>query len=501
MQADAKRKIQRILLIQPPWYRLFGSGVTVKIPLGLCYMSAVLNKNGLDASVYDAEFASGESTNLSIFGMTKNIDSYLDKNKDLNMPVWKNVEKKIREYNPDAVGISVKTPTLRSGLNIAKICKKINPQMSVIMGGVHASCLPKQTVSFSEVDFVVIGEGEYTLVDLIKRLNSGADINDCPGIAYKNKNGEVVINSPRKLIANLDELPVPDRDNLLDKNEYPKDSYGEIFTGRGCPYSCIFCASKSIWGQKTRHRTSEKVVEEIELVHRKYGTGYFCIEDDTFMMDKKKMNEFCDLLIKKKLPIKWDCETRVNLVTEEALKKIKDAGCVLLNVGVESGSDETLKKIKKGITVNQIEKAFKLIRRAKIPVSAFIMIGFPWEKKEDMIRTVDFAQSLSPQRLVLSVVTPYPGIELFDICNAQYNMQLDENCKWEEFFHQSNKVVLPDMDKKEFHDLVEVLEKRVMNYTTQMRFKSAEFWKARFSMYLKRPKKIIDDITSLVKQI
>jgi len=494
-------KYQRILLIQPPWYRLFGSGVTLKLPLGLCYISALLNKHGFKASVYDAEFDSKVTANLSTSGMTSNIDDYLEKNRNLNHQIWKDIEGKIKSYNPDVVGISVKTPALRSAMNIAQICRNINPDIKIVMGGFHATCLPEETISSKNVDFVVIGEGEYAFLRLLESLNSGEDLKKCKGLVYKDVAGRVLINPPGELIPDLDELPNPDRDNVLDAEKYPKESYGEIFTGRGCPYRCIFCASMRVWGRKTRHRSAKRVVDEIEYVHKKYGTKYFCIEDDTFMMDRNRMNEFCDLLMERKLPIKWECETRVNLVTRDSLEKIKRAGCVLLNVGVESGNDETLKKIKKDITISQIQSAFKLIHSLKIPVSAYIMIGFPWETKEEMVQTVSFAESLLPQRLVMSVVTPYPGIELFDICNNEFNMRLDNNCSWEEFFHQSNRVVLPNMKPEEFNDLVVMLEKRVMNYTIKMSFRSLDFWKARIGAYLIRPRKIIDDIYSVVKQI
>lgn len=491
--------IKRVLLINPPWYRLFGSGVTLKIPLGLCYISAVLNKNGFEAWVYDAEFYLKGTLTLSISGMTENIDDYLKVLEDLNHPLWGEIEEKIKKFKPDVVGISVKTPSFKSGLNIARICKRLNQSIKVVMGGPHVSCLPRETVASRYVDFAVISEGEYTFLELLRLLNTGQEVKDCKGIAYKDNNGNVFINPRRELIQNLDELPDPDREHLLDGEKYPKDSYGEIFTGRGCPYDCIFCASKCIWGRTVRNRTPERVVDEIEFIHKQYGTGYFYIEDDTFMLNKGVMNGICDLLMKRKLPIRWECETRVNLLTEGLLKKIKEAGCVMINIGVESGNDETLSKIKKGITVKQIEEAFKIIHKVKMPVSAFIMVGFPWETENDMVHTVDFTQRLRPDRLILSVVTPYPNTEIFEICNEGYNLHLGESFQWEEFFHQSNRLVLPEMTREGFYNLVKALEKRAKSYTIKMRMKSLDFWKTRIVMYLKRPKKILDDILSLKK--
>jgi radical SAM superfamily enzyme YgiQ (UPF0313 family) len=336
----------KVLLINPPFQRFFGGGKSPKLPLGLCYIASYLTYNGYETFVYDAEFNPIGSSSVLIKEVTENIENYFKALDDMNNEIWKEIKNKIKSYSPDVVGISVKTATFKAGLNIAKLCKEIDKNIVVIMGGPHICCNPEDIGRYDFVDYGVIGEGEITTLELLKNIENRKTPSNIKGVVYKN-NGKTVITPRRELIKELDSIPIPEHEHIIDLDKIPREYHGEIITGRGCPYSCTFCASSLVWEKKVRFRKPEKVVEEIEYILNKFGTNYFYIEDDTFTIKKDFAIKICDLLIEKNLPIKWSCETRANLVDEELIKKLKEAGCDDISIGVESGSDETLEKIKK----------------------------------------------------------------------------------------------------------------------------------------------------------
>lgn len=442
----------KILLINPPWSRIFGGSLEAS-PLGLCYIAAVLEEQGYEVSIYNADYKKGLQL-TSTSDMTAKYEEYLRVLKDLNHPLWEEVSAVISKQSPDIVGISVMTAKYGSALNVSRLVKRFNPNIPVVWGGIHPTILPDDTLKNNDVDIIVRGEGEYTFLELIENLDN---LNKVLGISYK-QNDEIVHNENRPLIENLDELPFPARHLILGKENYHPETFGNIFTTRGCPYNCIFCASHNIWTKKVRYRTPENIVDEIKKVKRDFKTNQFRFEDDCFTVKNKFVDDVCNLLIKEKLHIKWTTETRANLVTDELIKKMKSAGCEDITIGVESGDEDTLKKMKKGITLEQVRNANRILKENKMKFSAFFMIGFPWETKKEINRTISLMEELDPRMAIFSVATPYPGTELYEICKSEG--LIPKYTDWSTFFHQSPDMYLTkNMTKEESSKLIAETEK------------------------------------------
>jgi radical SAM superfamily enzyme YgiQ (UPF0313 family) len=315
--------------------------------------------------------------------------------------------------------------------------KSIDPNIWVILGGVHPSFTPEETLKNKEVDFVVRGEGEYTLLNLISTLNEASNLDKVNGISYR-IGDTIVHNKPAELIDNLDSLPFTMKELDLDIDVYSSESLGAMMTSRGCPFSCIYCASNKFWGKRVRFRSIENVIEEIKQIKEKFGTRFFIFDDDTFNINKTRVISLCDAIIREKLNIEWWCEIRSSPIDKEMLTKMKDAGCVSISLGIETGDESILKNIKKGTTLTQIRKCIDMIKEQNIELSTFFMIGFPWEGKREISETIKFMKSIKSSGTVnLSIVTPYPGTELYEILINEG--MIKEQIDWGLCFHHRRK--------------------------------------------------------------
>lgn len=442
-------RIKKVLLVSPPWYRIFGEVGSPQTPLGLCYLAGVLEKHGYEVSVYNADFKSGTGL-LSEVNMIARHEDYMAVLRDIRHPLWKEIGGVIFQHSPDLVGISVTTPKYGSALNVSQLAKRLNPDIPVVWGGVHPTILPEEVAKNQDVDIVVRGEGEYTLLEVIQNIEQ---LDNVRGITFK-KDGKIIHNQNRPLIENLDELPFPARHLLLEKERYYPDVFGNIFASRGCPYSCTFCASHKIWTKKVRYRSPQNVIAEIKEIQKTFKTHYFRFEDDSFTINKKLVADFCDLLMKENLKIRWECETRADMVTPDLIEKMKSAGCEIVTIGVESGDDETLKRIKKGITIQQIIEAKRILKKSGMKFSAFFMIGFPWETRKEINKTLSVARELDPYVAVFSVATPYPGTELYESCRSEGI--IPHYIDWSTFFHQSpNMFLTKNLTREEVSRIIE----------------------------------------------
>ncbi len=462
--------MRKILLINPPWNRIFGEKVFI-FPLGLSYTAGVLEEHGFDVSVYNADFKTSKGLPIDRWfrGKATNYDDYLRILKDLDQPVWQEIETVISRQSPDVVGISVITPKYGSALNVGELVKRFDPDIPVVFGGVHPTVLPEETLKNEVVDFVVRGEGEYTFLHLVENIDND-ELDEIPGISYK-KDGKILHNPNRPLIQNLDELPFPAKHLWLEKDKYYPENFGEICASRGCPYNCIFCASHKLWHRKVRYRSPENVVDEIKHTQESFGTYSFRTADDTFILNKKFVMDFCDLLIKEKLDIAWKCSVKANLVTDEIIKKLKSAGCNLVFMGVEASNDETLKRIHKGITIEQVKKANKIFKANKMRSIQYFMI-FPWETKEEIDNTISFIKGLYADTTFIGVATPFPGTELHGMCKSKG--LLPEEVDWAKFFPHS-----PDMmslnknfTRDEFLQIIKEAEMGIAKHNKRERRKS-----------------------------
>jgi magnesium-protoporphyrin IX monomethyl ester (oxidative) cyclase len=368
---------------------------------------------------------------------TQAYNEYLKILNDKGHPLWKEIEMKIAQQSPDLVGISVLTPAYGAALNVAELVKGLDRDIPVVFGGVHPTVLPEESIKSENVNIVVRGEGEYTFLDLVNSVSYNGNLSDVRGITCKE--GEKIIYNPdRQLIQNLDELPYPARHLLIDKEKYSPDAFGSIFATRGCPYHCIFCGSHNIFGRIVRKRSPENIVEEIKHIQKTFKTRNFKFEDDCFTIEKDFVDAVCNLIIEEKLDIKWGCQTRVNFISNEMIRKMKAAGCEMVSIGIESGDAGTLKRIKKGITLEHALKAKEILKNNRMNFQTFFMFGFPWETEKEIDRTVSFMKKMDPLFSNIAVAAPLPGTELYDICKTEG--LVPENMDWCRFLFES-----PDM--------------------------------------------------------
>jgi len=374
-----KTEIYRILGIKAP-------------PLGLAWIAAVLEREGIEVKVIDAP-----TIGLSEQEFMKIIDT----------------------WSPDIVGISSLTPTIYLAYRTAKITKDVDSNIKVIIGGPHATFMWSDILAECPyIDYVVIGEGEYTALELVKTLEKNGDVSNVRGIAYRNKDSRPVFTGIRPLIKNLDELPPPAR-HLLPMDKYTLFGkpirIAHIMASRGCPYGCAFCSTSYFFGRRVRFRSPELVAEEIEECICKYKTKAVVFTDDEFTINHRWLLKFLNELKERKLDIKWSCGSRVDTVNKEILKHMVNSGCTGIYYGVESGSQEILDKIGKKITLKQAEDAIKSSKELGIMTVATFILGLPWETIDDMKKTASFALKLDPDYAQFTAATPYPGTPLFQI--------------------------------------------------------------------------------------
>ena len=423
---------KKILLISPPFYRLMGSHYN-GLHLGLGYIASFLERHGHQVFLYNADF---EDSNVYLDQreLLDNFDHYKQVLGDLGHPIWDEVRKALQSSDPDYVGIQMYTGTFKSAQNVARLTKEYNKEIQVIVGGTHPTLDVKGAVGFEYYDFAVKGEGEFTFLDLAE----GKGPAKIENLAYKDDEAHIVENPSREQIPDLDGLPFPKRDGFLVGNE--RQDVGGIITSRGCPYSCSYCTSPRIWHGKVRYRGVESILEELRLMTEVHGVSLVRFQDDTFTLNKLRVVRILRGMIERGLKIEWVCDTRVDKIDYEILRLMKEAGCVRVKIGVESGSDEILKRVNKGITVKQIKRAVEMIKGLNIPLTIYLMIGFPGETDEDVRKTIALAEEIEADYYSLSVIAPYYGTKMyFDLVNNGFRFG---KSNWEYFFHQSKEMIM-----------------------------------------------------------
>jgi anaerobic magnesium-protoporphyrin IX monomethyl ester cyclase len=434
---------QRLMLIEPPFYRLYKDSFSlIKFPLGLGYLAAVaLRDTDWKIQAYNADFNPRSSEPVTLEHMAgQGYDSYLANLRDSAMPIWREVKSAIEDFMPSVVGISAKTQNYASASLVASIVKQIDPSILVVVGGPHPSMAGEKALDCPHFDVAAAGEGEETLVEILKALESGENLGVVRGIYFR-KDGVICQTPPRLNLPDLDRLPHPHTAAplaLKDYSSYPLGAFKFVFATRGCPYGCEFCGSRNIWSRKVRYRSARNVVDEIKGLMR-LGLSSVHFDDDTFGIAKKYIAELCGLLAAECPGLAWSCETTVNIIDEETVGLMKRAGCQSIQIGVESGNNEMLKKIQKNITIEKAMEAAALIRRHGIAVQTFFMAGFPEETEETLADTWRAITSIQTDEILFSVFTPYPGTDTFAWCKERglvsddydvslYNHQSPENC-------------------------------------------------------------------------
>jgi len=339
------------------------------------------------------------------------------------------------------VGISAKTQNFIAATIVAKIAKEINPDIKILVGGVHSTMNGSKVLNCKNIDFLAIGEGENTIVELLHALEKDTELNSVSGIVFRD-NGKIINTKPRSYVEDLDllDFPLTNAPKVFkDFDKYPKEAFGYIFASRGCPYACTFCESKSMWTRKVRYRSPENVVAELKQMNE-FGINKVNFDDDTFGISKKNIKTINNLMHDELPNMTYTCETVVQLAKDEnVVKDMKHGGCTGVFVGIESGNNEMLKKIKKTQTTDESIQAMRNLQKHGIESHAFIMVGFPSETEETFKETMDFIPKLKPDSIIFSIFTPYPGSDIYNECKdegiiegefdlAIYNHQSPLNC-------------------------------------------------------------------------
>ncbi len=382
-----------ILLINPSQKKVYGEKVSPPYPpLGLLMIGSVLKEMSQNVKLIDIDVQNYDDTKLIY---------------------------ELKNFKPDLVGLTCVTPTFNSACHIAKIVKN-NSSAAIVLGGVHPTTVPDECLKKTEIDFLVAGEGEITIKELVEFLqNNRKDFEKIKGLYFR-RGQEIIKGSARPLIKNLDNLPFPAWELIENLYNYqqPDAVYQPVIslmTTRGCPFSCIFCSSRQVFGQIYRSRSKESLISEIKYYIEEFKIKELHIMDDAFALDKSRTIELCRAIKENNfnLILSFANGLRADSVDEEVLLALKNAGFRDLGFGVETGDEKILKLIKKNTTKDVIRRAFNLAKKIGFNTWGFFMIGLPGETKETIRKTINFAKELNPDFAKFLIFKPFPGTEIF----------------------------------------------------------------------------------------
>ena len=373
----------KILLIYPYCLedRIHAEEVSI-VPIGLYYVGAFLKENHYDVEILNWH--------------------------DINKTPQK-IKETLIIKNPDIIGFSILHANRWGGIEIARIAKQVNPEVKIVFGGIGATFLWKHLLThFKEIDFAVIGEGEYTFLNLIKCIEKYHSdktrykhIKNIRGIAFR-KGGKAVKTKSAEVIKDLDKLPIP--------AEY--FTYQHVALTRGCPGNCTFCGSPKFWGNKVRFHSADYFVKQVELLYEK-GVTFFYFSDDTFTFKKNLVIEICKKILERNLKIVWVAISRVNYISEEIIDWMRKAGCIQISYGVESGSEKIRDFLNKNIKTDQIKKAFALTTKYGILARAYFIYGCPGENWDTIQETIDLIHEIKPLATIFYILDIFPGTALY----------------------------------------------------------------------------------------
>ena len=381
---EKHRRVKTALVNPPPLKGVYRHQLYLSI--GLAYLAAVLEENDYEVTVIDCPASEIDLEKLKI---------------------------KLATVQPNLIGITSMTPTIQSAIESANVAKEVCPDSTIIFGGPHTTFMDKQVLDEEKnVDIIVRGEGEQTLLEIAQNISNNNKINQIEGITFRNN--EHIVRTPNRMyIQNLDELPRPAYHNFpLEKYRLFGRRILPIITSRGCPSQCSFCTTSRIFGKAFRARSPKNVVDELEWLRDEHGADAFSFYDDTFTLNKKRALEICKEIKNRKIKLPWDCQTRVSTVSKEMLTKMREANCQQVFFGVESGCQKILNAVNKGTTVEQNKAAIKLAKESGLFVAVSVMVGYPGETPEMLNQTIDLLRETEPDDAYICVATPYPGTEL-----------------------------------------------------------------------------------------
>ena len=424
----------RVILINPPIDSVIENGNVSPVtqflfynsaPLGILYIAALLEQAGHDVAVIDAaaELLNAEGT-----------------------------VKRVEEFKPDAIGLGSFTVTFETTKKLGRLIKEALPEVPIILGSYHVTLVPEEAMSNTCFDVGVLGEGEHTMLELVQYYQNGGDLGIIPGICYRVPDEQdprgwtLHKTAPRKKFKDLDSLPFPAR-HLLPPNIYqpiPVDDHAfpkfAMVTSRGCPHACAFC-QKSRTGY--RSHSPEYIVDEMEHLVRDFGIRDIAFVDSLFCANKKRVMAICNEIMARGLhkKVSWTCSSRVEIVDKELLQKMKDAGCWRTRFGIESGHDDVLDFISKGITQEKIKRAITAADEVGLRPKAFFMVGHMPDTRERILETIEFAKSIPLHDVTVQINTLLPETPQLDVWKKEghkwgrlVNTTTDEKSFWEPTF-------------------------------------------------------------------
>lgn len=391
LETDAKK----VLLIVPPGTleeqvgRL--SAAAGELPmLGLAYIAASLRDQGHDVRVLDFEIMHGE---------------------------LEDVEKEIRAYQPDVVGMTAYITSMRRCAAVCEITKACDPSITTILGGPQVTIFPEEAFISPDVDLIVLSEGEIIIRNVMNALGNEEKLCKVPGIWFRGNDGVIIQNEKEILVDNLDLFPRPALD-LFQMEKYFPPIYirgrrvAHLLTSRGCPFLCTFCETKLTFGRSFRYHSTERVLGELEtLIEQGYSSFQFY--DDIFTANQRRVQELCEGILERGLKIEWMCYSRTNTVKRDTLELMRRAGCYMISFGIESGDDALLDVIEKRLTVADNVLGIRMTKEAGIQVTGTFMLGLPTETEEQTIKTIQFSLQNDIDYAIFGLTEPYPGTELW----------------------------------------------------------------------------------------
>jgi len=392
----------KVLLINIPWIlpKGYGGKVTIMPPIGLAYIASYLEKNGIEMKILDAlveDYSGKEFRDSMWYGLAE-----------------QNIIAKIKQFNPDFIGVSCPFTSQYYSLEVlCSILKDNFPKIPIVVGGSHASSCTEEVMKNKNIDYIVVGEGEHAMLDIVRGKVEDRVINGIP-------------------IEDLDSLPLPAY-RLLDIEKY-KDAnlrsgkilltslekkWVSIVTSRGCPYNCFFCSIHNVFGRKWRARSPENVLEEMEILVKKYSIKHLLIVDDNFTLNMDRVKSILRGMIKRKLNVTWEAiGVRADRLDEELVRLMKESGCSLVAIGIECGDEDyRLNVMKKNLNIYDVLKAVKMFNKVGIDVNGNYMLGMPGENKEMIMKTGNLIIKLARKGVfpIISMATPLPGTDMADM--------------------------------------------------------------------------------------
>ena len=447
------KEIKKVLLFIPPAFTFKDNlDVNPLPPLGLAYIGAVLENIGIEVKIVDT-LLEGWNDRIEVDDNVIRIGLSFDRIEDI-----------IRSYGPDIVGVNnLFTKQRENAHRIYDIAKKIDENIIAIAGGAHPTVMPELVLTDKNVDYVVLGEGDDTIIDLVNVIKGEADISTLDGVGYK-ENGQITVIPKTKFIDNLDRLPFPAR-HLLNMEGYfglkqshgarKKQRFSPIITSRGCPAKCTFCSAHKVWGRKFRYRSPENIIAEMKHIKKKYGIEELMFEDDNTTLNVRRAEKLFDLMIEEKLDFVWDTPNGVAAfaLTEKLIDKIKASGCYRMNLALESGNQYVLDNIiKKPLKLDKAKRLVKYARSIGLETNIYLIVGMPGETKEQIWDSFYLARDLGIYSPFISIATPYPGSELYDTCRD--NNFLPENFSLDDLFIRSFSISTPDWTGEELKQIL-----------------------------------------------